>query len=87
MKAIFSKPAGVGVYGPAAKGDGYVVAVTNSVLHLPAPLSNPQFQQSVAQAGQQVGTDLYLSLAAAAEKKQGVTIHQDRVNSVTGEGS
>ncbi|HVP83169.1 MAG TPA: SurA N-terminal domain-containing protein [Rhizomicrobium sp.] len=87
LKAIFSKPAGVGVYGPAAKGDGYVVAVTNSVLHLPAPLANPQFQQSVAQAGQQVGADLYLSLAAAAEKKQGVIIHQDRVNTITGEGS
>ncbi|HVZ68568.1 MAG TPA: SurA N-terminal domain-containing protein [Rhizomicrobium sp.] len=87
IKAIFSSPAGVGVYGPAAKGDGYVVAVTNSVLHLPAPFANPQFQQSVAQAGQQVGADLYLSLAAAAEKKQGVTIHQDRVNQVTGEGS
>jgi len=87
MKAIFSKPAGTGVYGPAAKGDGYVIAVTTSVLHLPPPSSNPQFQQSVAQAGQEMGADVYLSLAAAAQKKQGVVIHQDRVNQVTGEGS
>jgi hypothetical protein len=34
-----------------------------------------------------MGSDLTLSLAAAAKKEQGVVIHQDRVNQVTGEGS
>jgi hypothetical protein len=34
-----------------------------------------------------MGSDITLLLAEAAKKKQGVTIHQDRVNQVTGEGS
>jgi hypothetical protein len=35
----------------------------------------------------EMGSDLTLSFAAAAQKKQGVTIHQDRITQVTGEGS
>lgn len=87
VTSLFAKPAGVGVYGPAATGDGYVVAVTTGVLHLPPPSANPQFQAGVEQAGAEMGNDVTMSLAAAAQKKQGVTIHQDRVNQVTGEGS
>jgi peptidyl-prolyl cis-trans isomerase D len=84
--SLFEKPAGVGVYGPAAQGDGYVVAVTTGVLHLPAPFANPQFQTGVERAGAEMGNDITLSLAAAAKAAQGVTIHQERVNQVTGEG-
>ena len=87
VTSLFAKPAGVGVYGPAAQGDGYVVAVTTGVLHLPPPAANPNFQAGVERAGAEMGSDLTMSLAAAAQKKQGVTIHQDRVNQVTGEGS
>ncbi len=86
VSSLFTKPAGTGVYGPAAQGDGYVVAVTTGVLHLPPPFANPQFQTGVQRAGAEMGNDVSMSLAAAAQKKQGVTIHQDRVNQVTGEG-
>jgi peptidyl-prolyl cis-trans isomerase D len=87
LSEIFAKPARVGVYGPTAKGDGYAVALTTGVLHLLPPTDNPQFQASVERAGEEMGSDLTLSLAAAAKKEQGVVIHQDRVNQVTGEGS
>ncbi|HTO41921.1 MAG TPA: peptidyl-prolyl cis-trans isomerase, partial [Rhizomicrobium sp.] len=85
--ALFSKPVAVGVYGPDVSGDGMVVAVTTSVLHLPPPTENPQFVEGVKRAGAEMGSDLTLSLAAAALKKQGSRINQDRVNQVTGEGS
>lgn len=85
--ALFSKPATVGVYGPAANGDGMVVAVTTSVLHLPLPTGNPQFAEGVKRAGDDMGSDLTLSLASAALKKQGSRINQQRLNQVTGEGS
>jgi hypothetical protein len=87
MASVFEKPAHVGVFGPAAKGSGYIVALTTGVLHIPPPTGNPQFEVSVERAGAEMGSDITLSLAEAAKKKQGVTIHQDRVNQVTGEGS
>ncbi len=87
MTSVFEKPAHVGVYGPAAQGSDYIVALTTGVLHIPPPTGNPQFEVSVERAGAEMGSDITLSLAEAAKKKQGVTIHQDRVNQVTGEGS
>lgn len=87
MASIFEKPAHVGVFGPAASGNGYIVALTTGVLHIPPPTGNPQFEVSVERAGAEMGSDITLLLAEAAKKKQGVTIHQDRVNQVTGEGS
>lgn len=87
MASIFAKPALVGVYGPAAQGSGYMVALTTGVLHIPPPTGNPQFEVSVERAGAEMGSDITLSFAEAAKKKQGVTVHQDRVNQVTGEGS
>ncbi len=87
MKDLFARPPGVAVYGPAAKGDSYIVAVTTGVLHPPLPTDNPQFEMGVQRISGEMGSDLTLSFAAAAQKKQGVTIHQDRITQVTGEGS
>ncbi|HEY1962467.1 MAG TPA: peptidyl-prolyl cis-trans isomerase [Rhizomicrobium sp.] len=85
---IFSVPAGEAVYGPNADGSSYIVARVTAVQHPPAMvLSGPMLQRFAAQIGQQAGEDIATAVVAAARANAGVTINQQAVNRVTGEGS
>lgn len=82
---LFSKLPEVAVSGPAQNGEDYVVAMTTGVLNPPPPTGDPSFQRAVQELSGQLGSDVTLSLANAAQQKQGVKIYRDKVILVTGE--
>jgi peptidyl-prolyl cis-trans isomerase D len=86
--AIFAAKFGSVVIGPLGKGDGYVIARVTGIRHKPSAPGNQDFEMNRSELGRQIGDDLALSLAQTAKARQGVTIHPDLVQSVTGgEGS
>jgi hypothetical protein len=88
LQKLFAKPSGAVVYAPAANGDAYIIARTTGVVHPAPPLDNPAYRSGVNGISSTMANDLVMSLAAAAEKKQGSKIYPDMVNSVVGsEGS
>lgn len=88
LQKLFAKPSGTVVYAPAASGDAYIIARTTGVVHPAPPLDNPAYRSGVNGISSTMANDLVMSLAAAAEKKQGSKIYPDMVNSVVGsEGS
>jgi peptidyl-prolyl cis-trans isomerase D len=88
LAKIFGVPAGDAVYGPTADGSSYIVARVTAVQHPPAMvLTGPMLQRFAGQIGQQAGEDISAAVVAAARAKAGVTVDQQTVNRVTGEGS
>jgi len=88
VAAIFAAKFGSLVSGPLGKGDGYVIARVTGIRHKAGTIGNRDFETSRKELATQIGDDLALSLAQTAKARQGVTIHPDLVQSVTGgEGS
>ncbi len=83
---LFSKPAGVAIYGPLPKGDGYVIAIVTGVLHPDLPSDSPQYAQGQSELSSQIASDLSSSLALAARAKAGVTVNQAQVDRAVGGG-
>ena len=88
VTAIFDAAPGAAVYGKSSKGDSYIIARVTGIAHPPQmSASNPQYRSFLAQIGTQIGEDIPTSLAMAARLRQGVTVNQKMVDSVTGAGS
>jgi peptidyl-prolyl cis-trans isomerase D len=88
LTKIFSVPAGQAVYGPTRDGSSCIVARVTAVEHPPAmALLGPNLKRFAGQVGQQAGEDVSSTIATAARAKEGVTINQQTVDRLTGEGS
>jgi peptidyl-prolyl cis-trans isomerase D len=85
---IFGVPAGQAVYAPTKDGSSYIVARVTAVEHPPTmALLGPNLRRFAGQVGQQAGEDISSTIATAARTKEGVTINQQAVDRLTGEGS
>jgi peptidyl-prolyl cis-trans isomerase D len=83
---IFASPPGKAVVGPAADGNGYVVAWISGVLHPPVPFGDPNFASFGRKLG--VSDDIQESMGAAERARQGVKTNQQQADRVIGgEGS
>jgi len=87
VRAIFSVKGGQTVYGPAADGNGYVIAQVTGVYHPPLPVESPMFKGGLAQLSEEMSGDLASAYSSAVRQKAGVTINQKAVDSALGEGS
>lgn len=85
ISKLFSSAPGKAVYGPLAKGDGYVIATVTGVVHPDQPVNNPQYEQGKAELSNEVGGDINSSFALAARAQSGVTINNDQVQKAIGE--
>ncbi|HXL99103.1 MAG TPA: SurA N-terminal domain-containing protein [Rhizomicrobium sp.] len=81
---IYAVPPGKAVAGPAATGDGYIVALVTGVFHPPAPTANPEYQKFIQQVSTSAADDIGTSVAMAARGKLGVKINQKQVDQATG---
>jgi peptidyl-prolyl cis-trans isomerase D len=82
---LFSTPAGVAVSANEAKGTGVVIARVTKVLHPEPDLSSAEYANFRRSAAQQLGLTTVDTVAAAAKKDAGVTIHQATVQRVLGD--
>ena len=82
---LFSTPAGVAVANNEAKGTGIVIARVTKVLHPEPDLSSAEYANFRRSAAQQLGLSTVDTVAAAAKKDAGVTIHQATVQRVLGD--
>jgi peptidyl-prolyl cis-trans isomerase D len=82
---LFSTPAGVAVANNEAKGSGVVIARVTKVLHPEPDLSSAEYANFRRSAAQQLGLTTVDTVAAAAKKDAGVTIHQATVQRVLGD--
>jgi peptidyl-prolyl cis-trans isomerase D len=76
---IFAAPPGSVVYGPDAKGDGFVIAKITGVFHPHIPLFDPHFRQFQNTMSVRAGGDVAETFAAAAKAQQGVTLNQTEI--------
>jgi peptidyl-prolyl cis-trans isomerase D len=76
---IFSAPPGSVIYGPDAKGDGFVIAKVTGVLHPPLPTLDPRYRQFQNIMSARAGSDVAETFAAAAKAQQGVTLNQQEI--------
>ncbi len=84
VKALFLKPAGVAVIGPAGKGEGYVIARTSGVSH-PHPSATDQTYRSIGLVlSRQIASDLSSSLANAEKTRQGVDMNRKLFDQAVG---
>lgn len=84
VQNVFDARPGSTAVGPTGDGKSYVVALVTGVRHGSIAPQAPLFQRVRANVSGQMGTDAAQAFAAAAKAKQGVTIHPDVVNRVTG---
>jgi peptidyl-prolyl cis-trans isomerase D len=84
---IFAVPPGTVISGAAAKGDGVVLARVLKVTHPEPDVSSADYVNFRRTAAQQLSMTAVDSLAAAARKKAGVSIHQAVVQRVVGDAS
>jgi len=82
---LFSNPAGVAIAAPQPQGGGVVIARVTKVLHPEPDLSSAEYVNFRRSAAQQLGLTTVDTVAAAAKKDVGVTIHQATVQRVLGE--
>jgi len=82
---FFAATPGAVVTGPAGKGTGYVIARVAKVEHPEPDVSGAEYAQFRQTAAQQLSETAVDSLAAAARKNAGVTVHQATVKRIVGE--
>ncbi len=82
---LFAATPGAVVTGPAGKGNGYVIARVAKVEHPEPDVSGAEYAQFRQTAAQQLSETAVDSLAAAARKSVGVTVHQATVQRIVGE--
>jgi len=85
LSQLFGAPAGTVITGPAAIGNGSVIARVVSVNHPEPDVSSAEYANFRRTAGQQLGETAMESLAAAARKEAGVNVHQATVQRILGE--
>ncbi|MGA9794176.1 MAG: SurA N-terminal domain-containing protein [Rhizomicrobium sp.] len=81
---IFAAPPGSVVYGPDAKGDGYVIAKVTGVFHPPLPTFDPRYARFQAAMNARAGNDVAEAFAKAAKAQQGVTLHPHAIAQAMG---
>jgi peptidyl-prolyl cis-trans isomerase D len=81
---IFAAPPGSVVYGPDAKGDGYVIAKITGVVHPAIPPFDPRYRQFQNTMSARAGNDLADTFAQAAKAQQGVTLNQKQIAQAMG---
>jgi peptidyl-prolyl cis-trans isomerase D len=82
---LFAATPGAVVTGPAGKGNGHVIARVAKVEHPEPDVSDAQYAQFRQTAAQQLSETAVDSLAAAARRNAGVTVHQATVQRIVGE--
>src|SRR5882672_809472 len=82
---FFAATPGAVVTGPAGKGTGYVIARVAKVAHPEPDVRGAEYAQFRQTAAQQLSETAVDSLAAAARKNAGVTVHQATVKRIVGE--
>jgi len=86
LNQLFSNPAGVAVAATAATaGKGVVIAQVTKVLHPEPDLSSAAYVNFRRSAAQQLGLTTVDTVAAAAKKQVGVTVHQETLQRVLGD--
>jgi hypothetical protein len=81
---LFAATPGGVFTGPAAKGGGYVVARVAKVERPEPDVSGAEYGNFRQTAGQELGRTAVDSLAAAARKDAGVSVHQATVDRILG---
>ncbi|HEY2069668.1 MAG TPA: SurA N-terminal domain-containing protein [Rhizomicrobium sp.] len=84
---LFAVPGGSVVAGPAAKGDGYIVARVSGVSHVPLSPGDPVFAQFQGQVNANTADSIATGIAAGERAKQGVTINQKQLDLANGNGN
>jgi peptidyl-prolyl cis-trans isomerase D len=84
-RRLFATAPGAIITGPAGKGNGMVLARVVKVEHPEPDLSSADYNNFRKSASQQLGETAVDTLAAAARKQAGVSIHQETVQRVLGE--
>jgi len=82
---FFAAPQGAVITGPAAKGNGYVIARVAKVDHPEPDVSGAEYNQYRSTTAQELSETAVDSLSAAARKSAGVNVHQATVQRITGE--
>jgi len=85
LQQLFGAPAGTFVTGAAGKGNGMVIARVVKVVHPEPDLSSADYLAFRRSASQQLSLTAIDSLAAAAKKVAGVTVHPETVQRVLGD--
>jgi peptidyl-prolyl cis-trans isomerase D len=87
LSALFDTPPNGIVAGPSTDNGGYVIAQLTGVAH-PRPAGGMDFLRYETQRlSAQIAQDIPVSLANAGRDKQGVTVNQKLIDTVTGDGS
>ncbi|MGQ0741613.1 MAG: SurA N-terminal domain-containing protein [Alphaproteobacteria bacterium] len=84
LAELFSSPSEKAVYGPLAKGEGYVIARVTSVQNPDPNTDKAGYQENTRQLAQFVVGDLIESLSESLRVEAGRTINQAAYNRVIG---
>jgi peptidyl-prolyl cis-trans isomerase D len=87
IDTVFSKPAGVAVVGPIARGEGYIVARTTAVSHPKFAPNDPNIRNFGQQLSQQIVSDLNDAFGNAEKICQGVKVNQKLFEAAIGNGN
>jgi peptidyl-prolyl cis-trans isomerase D len=82
---LFANPAGAAVAANATQGTGVVISRVTKVLHPEPDLSSAEYANFRRSAAQQLGLTTVDTVAAAAKKQVGVTVHQATIQRVLGD--
>jgi peptidyl-prolyl cis-trans isomerase D len=85
VNQLFGAPPGTVVTGPAGKGNGYVIARVVKADHPEPDVSSAEYANFRKTAAQQLAETEIDSLAAAARKQAGVSVHQATVQRILGD--
>ena len=82
---LFGAPPGLVTTGAAGKGNGYVIARVVRVDHPEPDVSSADYANFRRSAGQQLAETAVESIAAAARKQAGVSVHEATVQRILGD--
>ena len=82
---LFGAPPGTVITGPAGKGNGFVLARVVKVIHPEPDVSSADYVNFRKTAAQQLSDTALDTLASAARKQAGVTVHEETIQRVLGE--
>jgi hypothetical protein len=82
---LFGAPPGAVITGAAGKGNGYVIARVVRADHPEPDVSSAEYANFRKTAAQQLAETAVESLAAAARKQAGVSVHQATLQRILGD--
>jgi hypothetical protein len=85
LNLLFTNQAGTAIAGTEPKSENVVIARVTKVLHPEPDLSSAVYSNFRREIAQQLGITTVDTVAAAARKQAGVTVHQATVQRVLGD--